>query len=45
VEGIFSEEMNGILLVGDGSIVEGIKLDSLSLTAQARDGIIDLYLY
>jgi len=40
--GFSPKEMNAnILLVGDGSTVEGIKLDSLSLTAQAKDGIIN----
>jgi hypothetical protein len=45
-KGFSPKEMNSnILLVGDGSTIEGIKLDSLSLTAQAKDGIINYSLF
>lgn len=45
-KGFSPKEMNAnILLVADGSTVEGIKIDSLSLTAQAKDGIIGYSLF
>ena len=44
--GFSPNEMNAnILLVGDGSTVEGIDFDSLLLTAQAKDGVIDYSLF
>lgn len=44
--GFSPKEMNtNIVLVGDGSNIEGITIDSLSLTAQAKDGIIDYSLF
>ena len=39
------EMSSNILLVGDGSTFEGIKLDSISLTAEANAGIIDYSLF
>jgi len=40
--GFSPKEMNAnILLVADGSTVEGISLDSLSLTAEVKEGLID----
>ncbi|MCK7518418.1 MAG: hypothetical protein MZV64_12215 [Ignavibacteriales bacterium] len=44
--GFSPKEMNSnMILVGDGSAVEGIKFDSLSITAAAKDGIIDYALF
>ena len=44
--GFSPKEMNAnILLVGDGSSVEGIKLDSVSLIAKADGGIINYSLF
>lgn len=44
--GFSPTEMNAnILLAADGSTVEDLKIDSLSLRAQAKDGIIDYSLF
>lgn len=44
--GFSPKEMNNnILLVGEGSTVEGIEIDSVSLTAQAKDGIVNYSLF
>ncbi len=45
-KGFSPKEMDAnILLVGDGSSVEGIKLDSLSLAAKAKEGIVDYSIF
>lgn len=36
---------SNILLVGDGSTIEGIKFDSLSLTSDAKEGIMNFSLF